>query len=127
MRYAAAMGRPDSLASGPAFVGSQKLPSIAGSGSPISGKLSFSAPARIDGVLRGEVRSTALLVIGENGSVDGRLRATELVVLGELRGEVEGAERVEIAAGGRIVGRVATRTLVVHPGAILDADVECGA
>jgi cytoskeletal protein CcmA (bactofilin family) len=107
--------------SGPAFVGLQKLPSLAGADAPITGKLSFSAPTRIDGALRGEVRSTALLVIGERGSVDGTLRPTELVVLGHVRGEVQGAERVEIGPGGRISGRLETRVLVVSEGGILDA------
>lgn len=121
------MGRPTSsdqgapAPTGPAFLGSPKLPSIAASGSPITGKLSFTAPARVDGILRGEVRSTALLVVGEQGSVEGIVHAAELVVLGEVRGEIRGVQRLEIGAHGRVYGRVETQSLVVHEGGLLDA------
>ena len=121
------MGRPSETAagtaasSGPAFVGTPKLPSVAGTGAPITGKLSFSVPTSIDGVLRGEVRSTALLVIGERGVVHGTVRATEVLVLGAVHGEISGAERVEIGAGGRVSGVVEARTLIVAEGGLLEA------
>lgn len=110
----------------PAFLGKPKLPSIAGSDSPITGKLSFSAPARIDGSLRGEVRSSALLVVGEQGRVEGVLRATDLVVLGEVSGEIHCAGRLEIGPGGRVIGRVEAPVLIVNEGAILEAACSVG-
>lgn len=88
----------------------------------VSGRLSFTVPTRIDGTLRGEVRATELLVIGEDALVEGTVRALKLVVLGEVRGEVRGAERVEIAAGGRLMGKVETQSLVVQEGGCLDGD-----
>lgn len=115
----ASEGRASST--GTSFLGLQKLPSVASLDVPITGKLSFSVPTRIDGLLRGEVRSTALLVVGETGSVDGILRATELVVLGIVRGEIHGTQRVEIGPGGRVYGRIETRALVVNEGGVLDA------
>src|SRR5207249_2044816 len=59
----------------------------------VSGRLSFTMPTRIDGKLRGEVRATDLLLIGEQGYIEGIIRAPKLIVLGEVRGEVRGAER----------------------------------
>lgn len=103
------------------FLGSQKLPSVAAGDSPITGKLSFSVPTRIDGPLRGEVRSTALLVVGEKGSVEGILRANELLVLGIVRGEVH-ASRIEVGLAGRIFGKVVTRALVVNEGGVVEAE-----
>ncbi len=40
------------------------------------------------------------------GFVEGVVRALRLIVLGEVRGEVRGAERVEIGPGGRLMGSV---------------------
>ena len=114
----ASVGAP----SEPLFLGLQKLPSVASGTAPITGKLSFSSPTRIDGPLRGEVRSSALLVVGERGSVDGTLRASELLILGLVRGDVHGTHRVEIGAGGRVYGRIETRALVVNEGGIVDAE-----
>jgi len=110
--------RPDEPA--PAFLGYQTLPSALGTDSPITGKLNFSAPTRIDGVLQGEVRATDLLVIGETGSVTGTLRAPRLVVLGLVRGEVKGAQRIEVGPRGRLYATVETETLIVQDGGIFE-------
>jgi len=93
-----------------------------GADTVVSGRLSFTVPTRIDGTLRGEVRATDLLVVGEDGYVEGLVRALRLVVLGEVRGDVEGAERVEIGPGGRLMGTVETHSLVVREGGCLDGD-----
>jgi cytoskeletal protein CcmA (bactofilin family) len=95
---------------------------LLGKDSDVSGKLSFSGPTRIDGRLRGEVRATDLLVIGESGYVDGIVRAATLIVLGRVEGEVRDAERVEIGPGGALHGSVETRVLVVREGGQLDGD-----
>ena len=88
----------------------------------VSGRLSFTVPTRIDGRLRGEVRASDLLVVGEDAIVEGVVRALKLVVLGEVRGDIRGAERVEIGPGGRLMGTVETHSLVVKPGGCLDGD-----
>jgi len=88
----------------------------------VTGRLSFTVPTRIDGRLRGEVRASELLVVGEEAVVEGTVRAPKLVVLGEVRGEVRGAERVEIGPGGRLMGMVETQSLVVREGGCLDGD-----
>ena len=88
----------------------------------VSGRLSFTVPTRIDGTLRGEVRASDMLVVGEDAIVEGIIRALKLVVLGQVRGEVRGAERVEIGNGGRLIGTVETHSLVVKEGGCLDGD-----
>ena len=93
-----------------------------GADTSVAGKLSFTAPTRIDGRLKGEVRASDLLVVGERGYVEGQVRALKLIVLGEVRGDVRGAHRVEIAPGGRLCGSVETHSLVVSEGGCLDGD-----
>jgi cytoskeletal protein CcmA (bactofilin family) len=88
----------------------------------VSGRLSFTVPTRIDGTLRGEVRASTTLVVGEDAVVEGIVRALKLVVLGEVRGDVRGAERVEIGTGGRLIGTVETQSLIVKDGGCLDGD-----
>ncbi|MCX8073681.1 MAG: polymer-forming cytoskeletal protein [Candidatus Binatia bacterium] len=92
----------------------------------VTGKLSFNAPTRIDGVLNGEVRASDLLVIGEEGKVDGAVRARQLLVLGEVRGEVFVEGRTEIGASGRVFGTIRSKDLVVQPGAVLEGDCKIG-
>jgi cytoskeletal protein CcmA (bactofilin family) len=86
----------------------------------VTGRLSFSEPTRIDGTLRGEVRATDTLVIGERGFVDGTIRATRLVILGRVKGRVLDAERVEIGPQGTLRGALETRRLVLQEGGRVD-------
>jgi cytoskeletal protein CcmA (bactofilin family) len=95
--------------------------------SEVNGKLSFSGPARIDGTLRGEVRASDVLVIGESGHVDGTVHAASLVILGRVEGRVLGAERVEIGPRGVLLGALETRALVVQDGGVLDGDCKVAA
>src|SRR6266481_4002278 len=60
----------------------------------VSGKLIFNEPVRIEGRFRGEVRSIDLVVIGEEGMIEGKVFAPRLLIMGELRGDVVGCDHV---------------------------------
>jgi cytoskeletal protein CcmA (bactofilin family) len=92
----------------------------------VTGKLSFATPTRIEGKLKGEVRASDLLVIGPQAVVQASVQAAKLVVLGEVRGQVQGARRVEICAGGRLVGDVETQSLVVQEGGFFEGRSRMG-
>jgi cytoskeletal protein CcmA (bactofilin family) len=91
-----------------------------GSDSEVTGKLSFASATRIEGKLKGEVRAADLLVVGPQAVVHATVRADRLVVLGEVRGEVLAAARVEVCAGGKLYGDVETQTLVIQEGATFE-------
>ena len=95
-----------------------------GADTSVTGRLSFDEPTRIDGKLRGEVRVGDLLVIGPKGLVEGVVRATQLIVQGQVHGEIRGAVHVEIAAGAVVTGLIETHGLLVHDGATVRADVK---
>lgn len=88
----------------------------------VTGKLSFTVPTRLDGKLKGEVRASDKLLIGRQAFVDGDVRATELIVEGEVRGDVYVDRSVEVAASGRILGRVEAGCLLIEPGGLVNGD-----
>src|SRR5882724_7571046 len=92
----------------------------------VTGKLSFATPTRIEGKLKGELRASDLLVIGSQAVVQANVHAEKLVVLGEVRGHVQGASRVEICAGGRLFGDIETKCLVVQEGATFEGRSKMG-
>jgi cytoskeletal protein CcmA (bactofilin family) len=92
----------------------------------VTGKLSFGTPTRIEGKLKGELRATDLLIIGAQAVVQANVHAEKLVVLGEVRGQVHGASRVEICAGGRLYGDIETKCLVVQEGATFEGRSKMG-
>ena len=92
----------------------------------VTGKLSFETATRIEGKLRGEIHATDLLVVGTEAVVHATVQAAKLVVLGEVRGEVQGAVRVEICEGGKLFGDVETKCLVVQEGATFEGRSRMG-
>ena len=89
----------------------------------VTGKLSFTDPTRLEGKLKGELKGSALLVIGSNAVVEASIEAERLVVLGKVQGNVTSRGGLEIRAGGRVVGDVDTKNLVVDEGGVLEGRV----
>ncbi len=94
-----------------------------GRGAGVSGRLIFHEPVRIEGHFRGEVSASDLVVIAEEGSVHGRVRAPRMLILGELRGDLTGCERAVLGPRSHVYGRIETASLTVCEGAYLDGDV----
>ncbi|WP_331962589.1 polymer-forming cytoskeletal protein [Candidatus Binatus sp.] len=89
----------------------------------VSGKLIFHEPVRIEGRFRGEVRSVELVVVGEDGMIEGKVFAPRLLIMGELRGDVVGCDRMVLGPRARFFGNIQTRNLTVAEGAYLDGNV----
>lgn len=97
-----------------------KVRAALGPGAVIQGKLSFDSPVRIDGTLVGEVTASSTLIVGEQGTVEAQIKVGNLIVLGYVTGNVEAEDLVEIKAGGRLVGDIRTRRIVVEDGGIFE-------
>lgn len=105
--------------------GDKHIASLIGAGSTFVGDLTFSGGLRIDGTVRGSVHcvggeGAGMLVISEQGAVEGEVRAAHLVVSGRINGPVFTTELVELQPKARVEGDVHYRALEMHHGAIVD-------
>ncbi len=89
----------------------------------ISGKLIFQEPVRIEGKFRGEVSSVELLVVTAEGSIEGKIRAPRLLILGEVRGDVIGATQVVLGPASRVNGRIQSNSLTICEGASFNGEI----
>jgi cytoskeletal protein CcmA (bactofilin family) len=87
----------------------------------IKGELSFKGSFRIDGRFKGKVDSDSMLIIGDSGKVDADIKIGYMVIDGEVKGNIQATERVEIHSNGRVIGTIITPKLVVEEGAYLEA------
>jgi cytoskeletal protein CcmA (bactofilin family) len=92
----------------------------------VAGHLIFQEPIRIEGHFRGEVSSSELVVISEDGSVGGRVRSPRLVVLGELEGDITASKSVVLGPRSRFKGKIEADNLTIYEGACLNADLRIG-
>jgi cytoskeletal protein CcmA (bactofilin family) len=106
-------------------VAQKEIASLIGSGSTVTGDVTFSGGLRIDGTIKGAVRCVdgekgGMLVISELGAVEGEVRAAHLVVAGRIEGPVYASELVELQPKARVRGDVHYRALEMHNGAVVD-------
>lgn len=83
----------------------------------VSGRLIFHEPVRIEGRFRGEVSSAELVVITEEGTIEGKVQAPRLLIMGELRGDVVGSKRVVLGPRARVHGNIEAEHLAINEGA----------
>ncbi len=92
-----------------------------GLGATWSGDLEFSGRVRVDGTLRGSVRSPDLMEIGAGGRVEGEVRVAQALVGGQFHGTLIASERVTLLDTAVVSGEVITPWIDVRTGARLDA------
>jgi cytoskeletal protein CcmA (bactofilin family) len=92
----------------------------------VSGRLFFQEPVSIEGRFRGEISSSELVVISEEGAVEGRVRTPRILILGELQGEIVGSTAIVLGPRARVSGNIEAESLIVCEGARLDGDVRVG-
>lgn len=90
----------------------------------ISGRLVFREPVRIEGKFRGEVSSSAMVVVGPQASVHGSVRSPRFVVMGEMEGEILDSRQVVLAPNSRVQARIEATSLMIQEGARFDGHVK---
>lgn len=89
---------------------SARIDTLIGQGTEINGDLVFSGGLHVDGKINGNVvaeeGSTAILILSEFGRIEGEVRVPNMVLNGEIVGDVYGSIRVELAPKSRVKGSV---------------------
>lgn len=89
---------------------SARIDTLIGQGTVIKGDLVFTGGLHVDGKIIGNVQaekgSEALLILSEFGQIEGDVKAPNMVLNGEIIGDVFGSNRVELAPKSRINGSV---------------------
>ena len=87
-----------------------RIDTLIGQGTEITGDLVFSGGLHVDGTITGNVSaeegSTALLILSEFGKIEGEVTVPNMVLNGEIIGDVFGSTRVELAPKARVKGSV---------------------
>lgn len=87
-----------------------RIDTLVGQGTQITGDLVFSGGLHVDGKIKGNViaeeGSTALLILSEFGKIEGEVKVPNMVLNGEIIGDVFGSTRVELAPKARVKGSV---------------------
>src|SRR5204862_3618448 len=92
----------------------------------IVGSVKFRDELLIDGEVKGDIKSTGTLTIGEHASIKGEVRSKSVTVQGTVEGNIFATERCELLAGCTLHGDVEAPRLVVDENATFLGSAKVG-
>lgn len=99
---------------------------IIAAGLTFEGKIEGSGHVRISGRFKGDVHVDGTLTVDPGAHLAGAVRAGSVVVAGEIEGNIEGAQRVELHQTGVVNGDISAGSLTVADGARMRGKAEFG-
>lgn len=91
----------------------------------IKGEISGNEDLRLDSQFEGSIALGGFrLTIGPGSHVDGEIVAREVVVLGEVNGNISARDKLEIKKGSSVVGDLSTARIMIEEGAYFKGSIE---
>jgi len=92
----------------------------------IEGKIEGAGHIRIAGRFKGDVNVQGNLTIETGAKLTGGVRANKVIIAGELEGNIEAAQRVELLDSGVLIGDVKAGTMTVAAGSRMRGQMDFG-
>ena len=89
-----------------------------GEGTILEGKIETKGSLRIDGKVKGAVRTADTLTIGMSGKVEGEVFARDAVVGGRIEGNISVEDKLVLEAKSVLIGNLKAKKLVIDEGAV---------
>jgi cytoskeletal protein CcmA (bactofilin family) len=99
-------------------------PTVIGESMRIKGSVSSGEALHLNGELEGSLELKGSLAIGPNGKVNANIKATEIIVAGTVKGNMEASERIVLRKGAHLVGDVKTAGIVIEDGAYFKGGID---
>lgn len=94
-----------------------EITALLGRGTRFEGKLYFEGRVRIDGIFKGEIKSTDTLIVGDGAEIHAEIDvATVIVRGGVVHGNVRASQAIEIHSPGKLVGNIISPSLFIERG-----------
>ena len=94
--------------------------SVLGADCAVHGDVRCSGTIRIDGVVEGTVEAEDTIIIGNDAKVTASLHANQIVIGGEVHGDVTADDRLEIQSTGALYGDLRAPKLSISEGVIFE-------
>ena len=95
-------------------------------GTVIEGNIISHEDLRMDGTIKGDIKTTGCLILGKDSNVEGNILASEAEVAGLITGTVESKGSLTIRATCKIFGDIITRSLNVESGSSFNGRCKVG-
>lgn len=102
-----------------------RTPSYLGQDMRIKGQIRGNEDLRIDGNVEGPISlGNHRLTVGQTGEIVGEITAREIVIYGNVKGNLRALERLEIKKDASVLGDLTTAKIMIEDGAYVKAAIE---
>lgn len=99
---------------------------LIGAGTTLKGDISSNSDLRIDGTIIGNVSSTAKIVIGASGNVEGDISGNQADIVGKVSGNIKTKDLLQLRGDCTVNGNVHAGKMQVEPTAIFNGQCHMG-
>lgn len=96
-------------------------------GTTLKGDISSNGDLRIDGTIIGNIQSSAKIVIGANGVVEGDITGNQADIVGKVSGNIRAKELLQLRGECVVAGNLYAGKLQVEPSATFNGQCQMGA
>jgi cytoskeletal protein CcmA (bactofilin family) len=104
------------------FSGDQKLDTILGKDTRFEGTLETGGGARVDGRYKGTLKAQGDVIVGEGAVVEAEVTGRNILIAGEVHGQVYASGKLELTNTGRLYGDLQAAKMYVEEGAVFHGE-----
>ena len=90
---------------------------VISAGTMITGDVVCSGDLRIDGNIKGNVRSQAKVIVGKSGKIDGDINCKSIEIEGNVKANVTVTDLMSLKETANLMGNICAGKLAIEPGA----------
>ncbi|MGD8252287.1 MAG: polymer-forming cytoskeletal protein [Desulfobacterales bacterium] len=98
----------------------QDIYSVISGDATVDGDIVAREDLRIEGTVKGSIRTTGAVVVESTGVVASGIKAEWILIRGRVSGDVEATGRVEIDGSGRLQGNCTAASIRINEGAVFE-------
>jgi len=89
----------------------------------IEGRIEGKGHVLVSGTVIGDAEVEGAVTLAEGGRWEGHIQADDVIVAGELKGEISARECLEITARAKIEGRISAGRIAMAEGSVVDGEI----
>jgi cytoskeletal protein CcmA (bactofilin family) len=90
----------------------------------IKGEIYTQEELLVDGEVEGSMESQSLVTVGPKGKVKANIKAREVIIYGEVRGNVDVTHKLAIREQGSLIGDVKSAGISIDDGAYFKGNID---
>lgn len=91
-------------------------------GTFMEGKIESTQNIRIEGSFKGDIIGKGIIITSPNSVVQGNLSGEEIIIGGDLIGEINGNTSITIQSTGKVKGNIQSKTIALDKGGQFDGN-----